>query len=67
MGERPPKTEFKQLNAEPVIPKAFPQWEKIMNNWGNLMLSAFAACLRSAASLIVALATRVHSHRRHSR
>lgn len=41
MGERPIKTEFQNLNAAPVIPKAFPEWEKTMNRWGGLMLSEY--------------------------
>jgi isopenicillin N synthase-like dioxygenase len=49
MGERPPKTEFKQLNATPVIPTAFPQWEKIMNTWGKLMLEAVHTVAEMAA------------------
>eukprot|EP00299_Pterocystis_sp_00344_P003398 c1401_g1_i1.p1 GENE.c1401_g1_i1~~c1401_g1_i1.p1 ORF type:complete len:347 (+),score=67.87 c1401_g1_i1:30-1070(+) len=40
IGERPQSTEFAELNAEPVIPQAFPQWPAVMNKWGNLMLSS---------------------------
>ncbi|KAI8928915.1 hypothetical protein BC831DRAFT_446344 [Entophlyctis helioformis] len=40
MGERPPKTEFPQLNAAPVIPAAIPDWTDRMNHWGNRMLDA---------------------------
>jgi len=38
MGEQPPKTEFAQLNAAPVIPENFPGWADVMNKWGGLML-----------------------------
>lgn len=49
MGERPPTTEFKQLNAEPVIPKTFPQWQEVMNTWGNLMINAVYTVSEMAA------------------
>ncbi|KAI8846952.1 hypothetical protein BC829DRAFT_397513 [Chytridium lagenaria] len=37
IGEIPETTKFPQLNADPVIPKAFPQWEGLMNGWGKLL------------------------------
>ena len=37
-GTIPPKTRFPDLNAQPVIPAAFPQWEAVMNRWGTLMM-----------------------------
>ncbi|KJE88723.1 hypothetical protein CAOG_00318 [Capsaspora owczarzaki ATCC 30864] len=40
LGERPSETKFKELNAEPVVPKAFPQWGQVMNKWGSLMMDA---------------------------
>jgi len=40
MGDLPPKTEFKQLNADPVIPETIPDWSNVMNTWGKLMLDA---------------------------
>lgn len=40
MGTQPKETAFKQLNADPVLPPAFPQWETVMNKWGGLMLAA---------------------------
>lgn len=40
MGERPAVTEFNSLNAEPVIPKAFPEWSNVMNRWGSLILES---------------------------
>jgi len=40
IGERPENTSYPELNAPPVIPKKFPNWEKVMDSWGNLMLNA---------------------------
>ncbi|KAJ3226717.1 hypothetical protein HK099_004327 [Clydaea vesicula] len=40
IGERPETSKFKQLNAEPVCPKAFPQWSTEMNHWGSIMYQA---------------------------
>jgi isopenicillin N synthase-like dioxygenase len=40
MGERPPKTEFASLNAEPVVPANFPEWPSVMNTWGSKLLTA---------------------------
>jgi isopenicillin N synthase-like dioxygenase len=40
MGIPPKTTKFKQLNADPVIPAAFPTWEADMNNWGNKLLDS---------------------------
>jgi len=40
MSEIPAETEFPTLNAPPVIPEAFPQWEEVMNTWGSKMLEA---------------------------
>jgi len=49
MGKMPEKTEFKQLNAEPVIPAAFPEWPKVMNTWGSLILNAVQTVAEMAA------------------
>ncbi|KAL8003480.1 putative oxoglutarate/iron-dependent dioxygenase, isopenicillin N synthase [Plasmopara halstedii] len=38
VGERPSHTAFQELNADPVIPRQFPEWENIMNMWGHKML-----------------------------
>ncbi|CAM9521841.1 unnamed protein product [Chrysoparadoxa australica] len=38
VGPRPAKTKYPDLNAAPVIPKGFPQWSKVMDNWGEKML-----------------------------
>ncbi|OQR90823.1 hypothetical protein THRCLA_09197, partial [Thraustotheca clavata] len=48
-GPRPPKTQFTELNAEPVIPKAFPEWENTMDMWGNKMLAAVHELVEMAA------------------
>ena len=39
IGHTPPHTDFPQLHADPVIPKDFPEWKTIMNNWGELLLA----------------------------
>lgn len=38
LGERPATTRFQELNADPVVPVGFDDWEKIMDDWGNHML-----------------------------
>ncbi|KAJ6648473.1 hypothetical protein Bhyg_03703, partial [Pseudolycoriella hygida] len=48
IGERPENTKFKELNAEPVIPKGFPEWSNVMNTWGYKML----ATLHEIASMV---------------
>jgi len=41
IGDRPASSEFPELNAPQVIPKAFEkEWPGVMNKWGTLMLSA---------------------------
>jgi isopenicillin N synthase-like dioxygenase len=40
IGPQPEKTEFPQMNMDPVIPEGFPQWKDVMDMWGNKMLSA---------------------------
>ncbi|KAI8893642.1 hypothetical protein BC833DRAFT_624675 [Globomyces pollinis-pini] len=40
MGDTPKETKFAQLNADPVIPEAFPDWSNQMNHWGDRMLNA---------------------------
>jgi len=49
IGERPTSGGFEDLNAEPVLPTAFPQWETKMETWGNLMLGAVTTCAEMAA------------------
>lgn len=31
LGEQPAHTEFPELNAPPVVPRAFPNWAKVMD------------------------------------
>jgi len=38
IGERPSSTSFPELNSQPVIPAAFPEWSGTMDKWGSLML-----------------------------
>ncbi|KCV71649.1 hypothetical protein H696_01068 [Fonticula alba] len=40
IGERPVDTKFPELNCPAVIPAAFPEWETVMNRWGDLMHGA---------------------------
>ena len=40
MGVPPKQTKFAQLNADPVIPKAFPEWKYSMNHWGGKLNDA---------------------------
>lgn len=42
IGDRPKETRFWELNADPVIPQGFPQWEQVMNQWGGKMMDAVA-------------------------
>ncbi|KAL2912874.1 hypothetical protein HK105_207655 [Polyrhizophydium stewartii] len=49
MGERPTETNFPDLNADPVIPAAIPDWSDKMNHWGNRMLDAVTVVSEVAA------------------
>eukprot|EP01006_Ploeotia_vitrea_P050888 TRINITY_DN67511_c3_g2_i1.p2 TRINITY_DN67511_c3_g2~~TRINITY_DN67511_c3_g2_i1.p2 ORF type:complete len:357 (-),score=201.24 TRINITY_DN67511_c3_g2_i1:449-1519(-) len=49
LGEPPKETKFKQLNAQPVVPKAFPKWAETMDTWGNQMLDTVRVVARMAA------------------
>jgi len=40
IGPRPSATKFKELNAPPVIPEAFPEWKSVMDTWGYKLLDA---------------------------
>jgi len=40
IGERPSSTLFPELNAPPVIPETFPNWDSVMDKWGKLMLQS---------------------------
>ncbi|EQC35117.1 hypothetical protein SDRG_07351 [Saprolegnia diclina VS20] len=48
-GPRPPTTQFTELNAEPVVPTAFPEWEATMDMWGEKMLAAVHELVEMAA------------------
>eukprot|EP01089_Gocevia_fonbrunei_P001710 TRINITY_DN1159_c0_g1_i3.p1 TRINITY_DN1159_c0_g1~~TRINITY_DN1159_c0_g1_i3.p1 ORF type:complete len:350 (+),score=99.38 TRINITY_DN1159_c0_g1_i3:120-1169(+) len=48
MGEPPKQTKFPELNAAPVIPKDFPEWNTVMNTWGTKMLEG----VTSAAQML---------------
>jgi isopenicillin N synthase-like dioxygenase len=49
MGEKPPKTEFASLNMPQVIPKSFPNWGKVMDRWGSLVLDSVLTVASMAA------------------
>ena len=49
IGERPKTGGFEALNAEPVLPAAFPQWKPTMDTWGALMLGSVTTCAEMAA------------------
>lgn len=49
LGERPKETKFAELNAAPVLPKAFPSWKGQMDSWGGQMLSAVEVVSAMAA------------------
>jgi len=48
-GTIPPITRFPDLNSQPVIPEAFPQWEAVMNRWGTLMMDVCSTVAEMAA------------------
>jgi hypothetical protein len=35
VGDRPAATQFPELNAEPVLPAAFPDWQPVLDSWGG--------------------------------
>ncbi|CAI9103148.1 OLC1v1001594C1 [Oldenlandia corymbosa var. corymbosa] len=49
VGPRPQNTRFKELNAEPVIPEGFPEWQETMDSWGHKMISAIEVVAEMAA------------------
>lgn len=49
IGPRPLDTHFKELNAEPVVPAAFPSWSKVMNRWGSMLVDAAMTVSEMAA------------------
>jgi isopenicillin N synthase-like dioxygenase len=49
IGPRPEHTDFKQMAADPVIPAAFPEWTKVMDTWGNLIMATVGTVAEMAA------------------
>jgi len=49
IGDRPEKTEFPSLNAEPVVPKDIPEWSKVLDTWGTLILTSVHTVAEMAA------------------
>ena len=49
MGDRPKDTKYGELNADPVIPAAFPQWGAVMDSWGTKLLQAVTNIAEMAA------------------
>eukprot|EP00271_Cylindrocystis_brebissonii_P003437 TRINITY_DN1441_c0_g1_i1.p1 TRINITY_DN1441_c0_g1~~TRINITY_DN1441_c0_g1_i1.p1 ORF type:complete len:411 (+),score=78.15 TRINITY_DN1441_c0_g1_i1:210-1442(+) len=40
IGARAPSTKFKELNAEPVVPRCFPEWAASFDSWGQKLVAA---------------------------
>ncbi|CAK0743882.1 hypothetical protein CVIRNUC_001504 [Coccomyxa viridis] len=49
LGPRPERTQFAELNAEPVIPAAFPEWREVMDGWGEKMLATVSTVAEAVA------------------
>lgn len=49
VGPRPDTTEYAELNAAPVIPAGFDQWQSVMDGWGEKMLAAVQAVAELSA------------------
>lgn len=49
IGPIPEKTEFPQMNSDPVIPPEFPEWKDTMDMWGGKMISAVQTLAEMAA------------------
>ena len=49
MGERNKEHDKEQMVYPNIIPKGFPQWESVMNNWGTKLLGANEAVAQMAA------------------
>ena len=49
MGPRPKETKFTELNAEPVFPKAFPEWQETNEMWGGKLINATEVVAEMAA------------------
>lgn len=50
IGDRPKDTKFAELNAPPVVPASIPEWETVMNTWGNKLLGCVTAVAEMAAT-----------------
>ena len=50
VGERPTDTKYAELNAEPVVPAAFPTWASTMDGWGAKLLGAGQDIAKMAAT-----------------
>ncbi|KAI7836680.1 hypothetical protein COHA_009456 [Chlorella ohadii] len=49
-ADRPCSTQqFPELNAEPVVPAAFPEWSTVLDGWGGKMLGAVGTVAEMAA------------------
>ncbi|KAK7314291.1 hypothetical protein VNO77_39506 [Canavalia gladiata] len=44
-----PDIHFQELNAEPVIPEGFPEWEEAMDCWGHKMIATLEVVAEMAA------------------
>lgn len=49
IGERNPESDKDMLMFPNVVPKAYPQWEKVMNTWGQTLLRANETSAQMAA------------------
>jgi len=49
IGDLPEETEFPSLNADPVIPEGFDDWEDTMNTWGEKMIGCVEEVAKMAA------------------
>lgn len=45
LGDRPAATQYPELNAEPVLPAAFPEWRQVMDGWGGALRGGGCRCL----------------------
>ena len=50
MGQPPKVTKFAQLNASPVLPAAFPEWQEKMDQWGSKLHDAVSVVADMLAS-----------------
>ncbi|KAK9842098.1 hypothetical protein WJX81_008332 [Elliptochloris bilobata] len=49
LGPRPATTAYAELNADPVVPRGFPEWTEVMDGWGSKMLAAVETAAEMAA------------------